>query len=226
MARKPTRLMQKFYKNILSKKTANIIYDEFINLILANKNNTNNYVTLNNDYLEKTCLATFDFLNNPEHNGEKSKTFAIYDLPVTKLEINSIDEMIRKDFGNSYRFTHSYIRCYTNGSILNPHIDSPGLDLTLTVNIHSNDTDNWPICFSKKELMGEDYEKYISLVTSQREIESYSFLRDYMNDYSEYVTKKGDGICSTRYFPHWRMPYEVENPGQHFVQVFYHWIKE
>lgn len=195
--------MLKFYKNIISDTTADIIYSKFMSLVV-NENGS-----LNEELFEGSNEAT------------NKKSFGLFGLQETYLEIDKINDLVLKDFGNEYKFTHSYIRVYPDGGILNPHVDRDGLDLTLTVNVHSNPNNPWPILFSKKSLDFSEYgpECYIG------NQESYTLLKDFLGDYVSIVTNKGDGACCTRNIPHWREPFKASFTGEHYVQIFYHWIK-
>lgn len=195
--------MLKFYRNILSIDAANIIYEKFMS-----------WVVLNNGQLNYTLLEN----QAPQTNY---KTFGFYNLDETYLEIDKINRTILNDFGNDYKFTHSFTRVYPHGGILNPHVDREGLDLTLTVNVHSDPSNPWPILFSKKSL---DFNK-LGSECYVGDSDSYEFLKEFMQDYTVVVTNKGDGACCTRDIPHWREPFKASFLGDHFVQVFYHWKK-
>lgn len=195
--------MLKIYKNILSNDTANKIYEKFMSLVVL-KNGE-----LNSDLFESQTHAT------------NFRSFGFYALKETYLEIDNINRIVLNDFGKGYRFTHSYTRVYPDGGILNPHVDREGLDLTLTVNVHSNPNNPWPILFSKKSL---DFDKF-GPECYVGDSDSYELLKDFMQDYTTVITNKGDGACCTRDIPHWREPFKASFTGEHFVQVFYHWKK-
>jgi hypothetical protein len=189
--------MKKFYKNILSQEAANDSYHSFMQIVLKDSNT----------YYEKETTAT------------EYKTYAYGNLPATLREMDSIDKIIKNDFGQHYEFTHSYIRLYPDQSILNPHVDRPGLDLTLTVNIFSVENNPYPIHFSNIPL---DMKELTVEHTSGTK-NCYNLFQKHMKDYETYVTEIGDGVCCTRDIPHWRDRYKVKELGEHFVQVFYHW---
>lgn len=194
--------MLKVYKNIISDSTSDIIYNKFMSMVIKEDN------TLNWELHEYANVGT------------NKVCFGMINFQETYLEIDKINDLILKDFGNEYKFTHSYIRVYIDGGTLMPHVDREGLDLTLSVNVHSNQA--WPIHFSKKSL---DFSKY-GYEANVAGPESYTLLKDFLGDYVSIVTNKGDGVCCTRDTPHWREQFKANFTGEHFVQVFYHWIKK
>jgi hypothetical protein len=54
--------------------------------------------------------------------------------------------IIEKDFGCKIAKENSYSRIYFNGSTLKPHIDRPGLDITLSLCAYSDIETEWPLC--------------------------------------------------------------------------------
>ena len=193
--------MLKFYKKIISDDTADAIYHAIMGKFF--KDPDRSYEHKN----PATNFHSFGFMNVTE----------------TFIEIERIKNIIREDFGDGYEFTHTYSRIYPDNSILNPHIDREGLDLTLTVNVFNNPDNRWPILFSKvpisKELIN-DIESTIGYSNT-----SYTILKEYLDDYETIITNKGDGACCTREVVHWRERFKIKYEGEHYVQVFYHWKK-
>lgn len=194
--------MIKFYKQIISKQNAEEIYHSFMPLIV---NNFNLYSEAN------TAAISVDGVGRGMGTGNFSPTLK---------EIESIKDIIQADFGDMYEFTHSYLRVYPNNSVLHPHIDRKGLDLTLSVNIYSSDNTYWPLVISNKCMPPEE-ETEASAVGDEKE--SYILLKDYLKDCTEYNFNIGDGACCTREHPHWRPFYKMSFEGDHYMQCFYHW---
>lgn len=190
--------MFKFYKDIISKETASKIYHSFLPLVLENMNK----------YTEFTTEAI------------SGRGLGMVNFSTTTLEIEKIKKIVEKDFGNNYEFTHTYLRLYPNNSVLHPHVDRPGLDLTLSVNIHRNLSTRWPFKISKKKIPFEDM--HFS-TTVGNEKTAYIELAEYLQEYEEFETEPGDGVCCTRDHVHWRDFNTLSFEGDHFVQCFYHW---
>lgn len=202
MERNSYLIMIKFYKQIISKQTAQDIYHDFMGKIIKE----------HEEYVENEVPAT-------SIDGE-TRGLGVLNLPSTLTEIDKIKSIVEKDFGSHYEFTHSYMRLYPNNSVLHPHIDRKGLDLTLSVNIYSSENTYWPLIISNLEMKpDEENEKF----AVGDEKESYKLLERFLKIYSEYNFDIGDGACCTREHPHWRPFYEMSFEGDHYMQCFYHW---
>jgi hypothetical protein len=195
--------MIKFYKDLMDKKVANDIYVSFMQLLL------NGDGSINKEFYED---------DNPTTNYS---TFGVYNLNTTYVDVDKYDRIIKKDFGNNYEFTHSFLRVYANGGLLHPHIDKKDLDLTLTVNVHSMPEQDWKINFSNKLVPEEEMED-----AGSSDRDTYTkILKKYLDDYSSFETHIGDGVCCIRNVVHWRDEFKSSFPGEHYMQVFYHWKK-
>ena len=177
--------MLKVYKNLISQNTADSIYHSLMSFII---NDSQHY---------------FEFSNSATNN----KSWGYMNLPETYLEIDRIKSFVEKDFGDEYEFTHTYSRIYPAGGILNPHIDREGLDLTLTLNVHSDVNNPWPILFSKKTFDTVLNDIHIYTVGDS---ESYELFKEYTKDFESVILNEGDGACCTRDVPHWREPFNVK----------------
>lgn len=188
-------ITKKFYKNILSCSAADEIYHAFMEKLL----------TEGEQMLEITPYT--------------ANSFGFINLPATQLEKDNIDSIIRNDFGQGYLFTHTYARIYLDNAYLLPHIDKEGLDLTLTVNVHSDTANPWPIFYSENTV---DLDTYMYPDGSITPVEEF---QEFTGNSTSFITNKGDGVCSVKQVPHWRETFKASYLGEHFVQVFYHWKK-
>jgi hypothetical protein len=76
------------------------------------------------------------------------------------LELNSIktlDDIVYKDFGSNYQFTHTFSRIYLNGALLAPHIDRLGHDLTCSLTVFRNYDNPWFIHLANKKLENNNF---------------------------------------------------------------------
>lgn len=185
----------KVYRGIVSQANLQRIHDELIRIIMDEK------------------IGTEKFVSKIVGEG----TYAVNNMSYTLDEINLINEKILRDFKGEYQFTHSYTRIYFADNFLVPHYDKENMDLTLTVNIHGNRNDIWPIHFSKVE-------HTFTEECSNKEI--IAKVLNYTNLPFETVRlSPGDGACCTRSIIHWRYPYKPINPEDYIVQTFFHWKK-
>lgn len=190
--------MYKFYKGLMSKNAVDKVYHALLPMLLENMNK-------------------YQELDTPAINGRGLGTI---NFSETMLEIDNIKTIIEKDFGNEYEFTHSYIRLYPNSSVLNPHIDREGLDLTLSVNIYKHPDTSWPFNISKIQIPKSEMQ-FEHEVGDEKE--SYVLLAKYLKEFISFETEPGDGVCCTRDHVHWRDFNTLSFEGDHFVQCFYHW---
>jgi hypothetical protein len=196
--------MIKFYEKIMNDHVARTIYDTFMQFLLNKDGSIKSYY-------HEDKNSTVDY-----------RAFGVYNMDHTLVEVDKYDKIIKEDFGNNYEFTHSFTRVYPDKGILHPHVDRLDLDITLTVNVHSIPENPWPIHFSNSSIPDEDME----VAASHNPKIALKVIKDYLNDYSSFVTNIGDGVCCTRNVPHWRNLYNSSFEGDHFMQVFYHWKKK
>lgn len=108
--------------------------------------------------------------------------------------LEHLTPMIRGAYGD-VRPSHSYSRIYYNGSVLNPHVDRPGLDITLTLCTYSDIDVEWPLYVEFKDVT------YAVLTP----VGSAAVIRG--TEYNHYREKL---VCAE---------------GQKVVQTFLHWTK-
>ena len=182
------------YKNLLTKKECKEIADEFKELI---KNNMAN--------VEPTSpiaksMAHIDYVDT---NGSIGYLNSKKSLKYVK----KIEDRILKDYDDSVKFSNTYIRKYGRGTVLVPHVDKPGLDLTLSLTVDG--ITNWPLCVSN--IIFEDLD--LSAATSPK----------YRKNYKKYYTNVGDGVaCYGRNVVHWREQLDCQE-DEYLIQIFYHW---
>ena len=177
----------------------------------------------NQEYIDRIKTAIYTLYNNGNLYYENAKYvaggFGRRDIPETLENINILNEIVSRDFGLKYKFTHSFSRIYFNGAVLNPHVDREGLDLTCTLTIFHNLKKPWPIHLSNNSL-DRDYtfnltEKEIDLKINQDPF--------FLNSYSSVNIEPNEMlIFNGRESPHWRHTLAC-SPEQHSVHVFYHW---
>jgi len=166
----------------------------------------------NQTYIDKVKSTIYTLYNNGklpyEHSSAIKNCFGIDNIPET-LEFNNIkilNNIISRDFGSNYQFTHTFSRIYYNGAILKPHTDRNGLDLTGSLTITHNLNKPWYIHLANKKLEKED-------------TDDISFL----NSYSSVDIKPNEMIIfKAREHIHWREQLEC-TPEQHSMHIFYHW---
>ena len=116
------------------------------------------------------------------------------DMPVAYRLMHHLTPWVNAVYGN-FKPANSYSRIYYNGSVLNPHLDREGLDITMTLCTFSNINKPWPL--------------YVEFEGS-----TYGF-----------ETPPGcAAIIRGTEHRHWRTAMECE-PHQKVVQVFLHWTK-
>lgn len=143
----------------------------------------------------------------PTYAGTKN-SFGFYDLPevLNFKTLSRLDWIIKNDYGQNYLFENAYTRIYTNGSILDPHIDRDKLDITLSVCIYSDIDTEWPMHVSDVPYTNDGLKKKL-----------------YLNDYKTHHTPPGSGIaCKAREQIHWRDTLHCKE-HQKVIQSFYHW---
>lgn len=128
--------------------------------------------------------------------------------------LSDFQYQVIRDFGSCYRFTHNYTRVYFGNTHLNPHVDRNGLDVTLSLNIHSTLDESWPIWVTESAC---DKDEWHTADRSNGEFLAFKA------DSKAWDLDAGDAVCITKEHPHWRD--EIEFNGKHMVQVFYHWKK-
>lgn len=182
------------YKNILTRDECKEISEEFHYLIKDKVSNVDPTVelarsTVHVDYVDTN--GSLGFLN-----------------PSKSLEyLSKIESRIFKDYDDDVKFSNSYIRKYTNGTKLAPHIDKPGLDITLSVTIDG--ITNWPLCASN--ILFEEMSHELAT------------LPKYQTNYKKYYTDIGDGVaCYGRNVVHWRDTL-ICKEDEYLIQLFYHW---
>lgn len=148
---------------------------------------------------------TLNFEKNPISAG----AYGSYNLEESLFFVPYLDKIIKQDYGHNITFENSYIRIYKNNTGLRIHTDRPGLDVTLSICIHSDISTDWPIYISNEIVHG--------LWSNSLPIESYK------NSYQTFNTPPGTGIaCWGTKSPHWRDTL-VCNDDQIIIQAFYHW---
>lgn len=96
--------------------------------------------------------------------------------------------------GKNLKAANPYCRIYNNGSTLNPHVDRPGLDWTISICLYSDISHPWPL-----------------IVKSQT------------GELIEFVTACGEGsLVAGLELEHWREPLQCEE-SQSVIQMFLHW---
>lgn len=107
-------------------------------------------------------------------------------------------------------FSNSYTRQYRRGSVLRPHTDRPGLDLTLSVCLEKDSPVAWPLNVSRRRWPHGEWRQDVDL-------------SPYLADFDRFDMAEGVGaLCEGRKFPHWRDEFLCEE-GERAVFVFYHW---
>lgn len=165
------------------------------------------YVYLKNLLTEELCNnftnLMLDFKNSNKLSFEGSLNSHMYK---NSYGLGSIKEMesflkdITPDLSNFFNLNikpaNSYARIYYNGSTLNPHVDRPGLNYTISVTLFSNLKNEWPLIAIDKE---------------KNEVKCN--------------INRGDGlmILGTE-IKHWREPL-VCSDHEYVVQMFLHWTQ-
>lgn len=176
--------MNKYYPNILSTGQCIAIRDSMLS------------------YLQENKLAV--------EKSETSKgTFSFFNLKETLNYLLEIEKIIFNDYGNKLSFKNTYTRIYKKSHELKIHTDKPGLDVTLSVCVHSTIDQDWPIHVSK------------SIVN--RVWCNTLPIDEYKKSFDSYVTPVGSGVaCLGTKSPHWRDPL-VCTDDQMVIQTFFHW---
>ena len=124
--------------------------------------------------------------------------------------VHRLTEFIQSEYPEKIKYSHSYLRLYPNNSILKPHTDKKGLDITLSVNIGG--LESWPI--------------HISNVYAEKEVDYFTNKEvdpKFKESVSSFLTPKGCGVaCYARKYPHWRDQL-ICDPREYVLQIFYHW---
>jgi hypothetical protein len=169
------------------------------------------------DHILEINRVLFNKFNRRELTMEEqpmylNNCYGIGNLKETITDIDNIKELISKDYGDDFQFTHSYTRIYSNNGVLFPHIDRQGLDLTLSVNIYSNLPVDWPLWVSP-------------LLYPKEKWDFETEMSPYRQTATPYNTRPGQGVaCFGTKHVHWRERLVCE-PFHYYGQIFYHWKK-
>jgi prolyl 4-hydroxylase len=168
-----------FLKGIIDQKTCEEFAKELFYLKFSNKLTAENRGQL--------AAANSDpSVFKPSYGLGSIKRFDDY--------LRLISKDLSEKIGVKWKDKHTYARIYYNGGLLGKHVDRPGLDYTLSVNLFSTLKKEWPLyCIDKKG----------------NEIAAN--------------TNVGEGILilGTK-MQHWRQPLICE-PNECVVQLFMHW---
>jgi hypothetical protein len=163
-------------------------------------------------YLDRARSALYTLHNNgklPYENASIIKNcFGMVNIPET-LEVNAIkalNEIVVRDFGTNYQFTHTFSRINFNEAVLMPHTDRDGLDLTGSLTIYHNLTKPWYINVANNKVKGDDTDHTSFL-------DSYNSVDIKINELL---------LFKAREHIHWREPL-ICNHDQHCMHIFYHW---
>lgn len=161
------------------------------------------------------CREIVRAFDAAEHkNDESSLAFysnsvGITDLPATLVHAQRITEGLAARYPGLV-FSNSYTRQYIRGSVLRPHIDRPGLDLTLSVCLEKDTPVAWPLHVSRRTWPHGEWRADVDF-------------EPYRADSRCYDMAEGVGaLCEGRRHPHWREEFDCA-PGERAVYVFYHW---
>lgn len=177
--------MMKFYDHLFNADQLEEMKNEILNLRRENKH-------IDEVDLFSECALGFGVVPSVDKHGEY------------------LTDIIQKDFGREYIYSHSYARMYLKGGVLRPHIDKRDLDITLTVNIYSTVDKIWPIYASDTIYTGDRFS----------DIDANT-----LPNHHKFNIGPGQGaaILGTTH-PHWRDTLEC-GEDDYYIQVFYHWTR-
>lgn len=149
--------------------------------------------------------------------GYAYEKFKIFDsLDEYNKFFDGLTKKMESIFDEKLKFSHNFYRIYYNNSRLMPHIDKPGLDITLTVNIGG--LQDWKIFFAEHTLPDDFIKMY-----SQQKFDEYVDLMQHTKKYRSFETPRGSGVvCYARKTPHWRETL-ICNEHEYMAQIFFHW---
>lgn len=134
-------------------------------------------------------------LNYEGNDPHYKNSFGVGAIPEVDVLLKEFTPQVIKAIKMRFiREGNTYSRIYFNGSELNPHVDRPGLDLTMSLCTFSNLAEPWPI--------------YVELTPGKAKAVDI---------------KPGDAalFLGTR-MKHWREPLVCPN-DQFMIQSFFHW---
>jgi len=133
-------------------------------------------------------------------------SIGFYNLPVVNQHSLKIEELVKTVVGDNIKFENSFTRIYKKDTILNFHIDRPGLDVTVSLCLKRDIP--WPLFVSLKEV-DENY--------GEKNPEPYKLVS---NNYD--IIPGSMVIAEGRKFPHWRERFAGDE-NQTNVYTFLHW---
>lgn len=98
--------------------------------------------TINNEMFEAEKAQALNYEGSDSRYLGNS--YGLGDMPGANCLMHQLTPLIKAAYGD-VRPANSYSRIYYNGSILNPHIDRPGLDVTMTICTYSDIDIDWPL---------------------------------------------------------------------------------
>ena len=184
------------------------------------------------------------------HEDTKSVEFSFSsEIYMYESCVERLDKIIKADFGSNYTYSHCFPRVYLNGSVLLPHTDRDGLDITLSVNLFNDTEQEWPLHVSNIHLNHEELGEIFDTLSTEQEIlpsffeQQTSFEELYnkalkedkgilerLNSHKIYsspvCTSHGSGAAfNTAGRIHWRYPLKCAEDKK-YIQIFYHWKKD
>lgn len=167
------------------------------------------------DYLTRCIDQDFDSFEENEMLSYVGKCRGYYDYAPCNEYAKRLNEIVQKDYNQGYEFSHNFTRVYYGQTVLTPHIDRPGLDLTLSMCIYDDLHEPWPLVIS--------HDPYDQLEWGPSQDDDFLFQAQFRKNATNYYMKPGGGVAYKREYVHWREPIDLK--GRNLIQVFYHWKK-
>jgi len=158
------------------------------------------------------CAELVEYFDASANKNNETDEFyggsiGLYQPPVSLKHVGALEKIIAKQYGPLV-FQNTYMRSYTENSMLKLHTDRPGLDVTLTVCLEHNFDGEYPLLVSNNAWEGLWYNN----------LEDYSaWMED--NTATELAVGQGVVVEGCKY-PHWREAFPFSTRG---VYIFYHW---
>lgn len=123
----------------------------------ANYFDQNGYVVLQNVLTKDKCDELVQHMFNLYEEGKLVRddqcplSDAVYGDPVFDTLLQNLAEPLGRSVGKKLLPTYSYARIYRNGDVLKKHKDRPACEISTTLTLGYDASQNWPIHFANDE---------------------------------------------------------------------------
>lgn len=161
-------------------------------------------------YVANGMLKAYENSKTVKDNTDYSNgALGFYDLPEAFHLAVYVEKVIKRDYGDKFKFANNYTRIYKNGNCLKIHTDRRGLDLTISICVFSNLKQEWPLHISGHQINVPWHDGLP--------------IEEFKKNSEPFYTPVGTGVACLGYKnPHWRDTL-VCDEDEMVIQTFYHW---